>query len=180
MGVTTWTEQQDTILIDGLKSDQTYMQIADKLGISKAMVSGRIHRLRKLRPSDLPAKNMFTPTSKLTDPNAKGELAPNQLNLKKLRSQSGVSGQAKVGKPHGSRLNWKLPSIAVEKPTNLPVAFMELPRGACSWCLDDINQDVSATMMCCAAPVMDKSKREGDRRSSHCAYHYQMSVRRLS
>lgn len=179
MGVTTWTEQQDTILIDGLKSDQTYMEIADKLGISKAMVSGRIHRLRKLRPSDLPAKNMFVPTSKLTDPNAEGELAPNQLNLKKLRKQCGTSGRAKTEKQYVSKLNWKLPSIAVEKPTNPPVAFMELPRGACSWCLEDINQDVSATMMCCAAPVMDESKREGDRRSSHCVYHYQMSVRRL-
>lgn len=179
MGVTTWTEQQDTILIDGLKSHQTYMQIADKLGISKAMVSGRIHRLRKLRPSDLPAKNMLPPMSKLTGPNLECDLAPNKVNLKKSQKQCGSFGQVKAEKPHVSRLNWKLPSIAVEKPTNLPVAFMELPRGACSWCLDDINQDVSAVMMCCAAPVMDKSKREGDRRSSHCVYHYQMSVRRL-
>ena len=180
MGVTTWTAQQDATLIDGLRSHQTYMQIADKLGISKAMVSGRIRRLRKLRPSDLPAKNMFAPTSKLTEPNANSELVPNKVNLKKLRKQSGASGHPKAEKHYVSKLDWKLPSIAVEKPTNPPVAFMTLPRGACSWCLDDINQDASASMMCCAAPVMDKSKREGDRRSSHCVYHYQMSVRRLS
>jgi hypothetical protein len=179
MGVTTWTKAQDVILIDGLKSDQTYKQIADKLGLSKAMISGRIRRLRKLRPSDLPPKTTAIDTS--CKAQKKGAIHEDKHNLKRQTCRD--SGSAKF-KPNAklrpvSVLNWKLPSILVEKPTTPSVEFMRLKQGTCSWCMDDINQEAGANMMCCAAPVMDKSKRDGDRRSSHCTYHYEMSAQRL-
>jgi hypothetical protein len=154
MGVTTWTETQDAILLNGLKSDQTYTQIADKLGVSKAMVSGRIHRLRKLRPLQFLAKQ---------------STKPNKKPKPKIIS----------GKKSKLKLNWQTPSIPVEKPNNPPAPFKQLERGYCSWCLDDFGTEPGSNMMFCAAPVVDKSKREGDRRSSHCVYHYEMSRRKL-
>lgn len=154
MGVTTWTETQDAILRNGLNADQTYTQIADKLGVSKAMVSGRIHRLRKLNPLQFIAKHSAAPSK---------QSKPKRISGKKPKL----------------KLEWQAPSIPVEKPCNPPAPFKQLERGYCSWCLDDFGTDPGANMMCCAAPVMDKSKREGDRRSSHCAYHYDMSRRKL-
>ncbi|MEP3196343.1 MAG: hypothetical protein ABJO57_00600 [Lentilitoribacter sp.] len=179
MGVTTWTKAQDVILIDGLKGNQTYKQIADTLGLSKAMISGRIRRLRKLRPNDLPPKTIAPDiSSKAQEKRAIHCDKPN-LNYQKNRYKDGVRLKSNAKLKPVSTINWKLPSILVEKPINRSVEFMHLKQGTCSWCLDDINQEAGARMMCCAAPVMDKSKREGDRRSSHCVYHYEMSVRRL-
>lgn len=155
MGVTTWTETQDAILLNGLKANQTYAQIANLLGVSKAMVSGRIHRLRKLRHIKIPAKQ-----EKASSKNSK----PKSI----LRAKPSLN------------LDWQSPSIAVVKPKNPPVRFSILQRGYCTWCVEDGGAEARANMMCCAAQVMDKSKREGDRRSSHCAYHYEMSQRRFS
>lgn len=154
MGVTTWTETQDAILLNGLKANQTYAQIANILGVSKAMVSGRIHRLRKLRHIKIPTKQS-TEQSKISKPkrilHAKPPLKPHRQS----------------------------PSIEVVRPNNPPVRFSLLQRGYCTWCVDDAGVEAGADMKCCAAQVMDKSKREGDRRSSHCAYHYEMSRRKL-
>lgn len=179
MGVTTWTKAQDVILINGLKEDQTYKQIADKLGLSKAMISGRIRRLRQLRPSDLPPKTIAIDASNKAQ--KKGAIHADKHNVKRQTHRDKDSAKLKPNakiKPI-SALNWKLPSILVEKPTTPSVEFMHLKQGTCSWCMDDINQEAGANMMCCAAPVMDKSKREGDRRSSHCTYHYEMSAHRI-
>lgn len=179
MGVTTWTKAQDAILISGLKGEQTYKQIADKLGLSKAMISGRIHRLRKLRPRDLPPKTIATDTSSKAQ--EKGAIHCDKLNLKRqtYRDKDSAKLKSNAKLRPVSTLNWKLPSILVETPNNRSVEFMRLKQGTCSWCMDDINQEAGANMMCCAAPVMDKSKRKGDRRSSHCAYHYEMSAHRI-
>ncbi len=177
MGVTTWTKAQDAILIDGLKTDQSYRQIAEKLGLSKAMISGRIHRLRKLRPHDLPLK--IAPPNILSNIQRQGGLSSDKLNQTRRPSSDKDKSQHKLNakiKPT-LMLNWKQPSIIIEKPTTPPIAFMCLERGTCLWCLEDVNQEAGASMLCCAAPVMDKSKREGDRRSSHCVYHYEMSTR---
>ena len=70
MGVTTWTDAQDTQLLDGLKADRTYTQIATDLGVSKAMVSGRIYRLRHLRPDDVPYKKVQTKLASKKTPKA--------------------------------------------------------------------------------------------------------------
>lgn len=156
MGVTTWTAEQDAILRHGVEADQTYSQIAEKLGVSKAMVSGRIHRLRKTR---------------------KGCLPPKREQRSRPKSKPG-SHSTPEPKFH-EKLNWNPPSVLIEKPKNPPVRFHQLGNGLCSWCVDDETSEPGANMMCCAAPVMDKSKREGDRRSSHCAYHYEMSRRAI-
>lgn len=195
MGVTSWTDTQDTILLDGLKADQTYTQIADTLGVSKSMVSGRLYRLRKLRPDDVPPKLVI---KKIAPKIAQNTNAANKAKLPKAGTITptlmGKKNQRKPDKnPRGNHqrntahtahnlaqnLDWKTPSIAIEPPRNSPVSFMHLGRGLCTWCVDDLAVDATAMMMCCAAPVIDKAKREGDRRSSHCAYHYEMGVRRL-
>ena len=178
MGVTTWTKAQDLILIDGLNRHKTYQQIADKLGLSKAMISGRIRRLRKLRPNDLPLKTTAPIISRKAQ--QKGALNSDKSNFRHQiysdKNSAKLKSNAKL-RPVLA-LNWTSPSILVEKPTTPPVPFMHLKQGTCSWCMDDINQEAGANMMCCAAPVIDTSKREGDRRSSHCVYHYEMSAHR--
>lgn len=156
MGVTTWTAEQDAILRHGIEAHQTYSQIAKNLGVSKAMVSGRIHRLRKTGKGCLPPK-------------------PNTQSRPKLKPESHSKPEPKFHE----KLNWNPPSIPIEKPKNSPVRFNQLGYGLCSWCVDDEASEPGINMMCCAAPVMDKSKREGDRRSSHCAYHYEMSRRAI-
>ncbi|MBO6918905.1 MAG: hypothetical protein JJ858_10785 [Rhizobiaceae bacterium] len=166
MGVTTWTEAQDEILLQGLKTDQTYSQIADQLGMSKAMVSGRIHRLRKTKA--ILSLNTRVGSSCLKRKGNRESAAPRNPER---------STDKKFNASSLAALNWKAPSVEVHKPQNAPMPFMQLKRGFCSWCVDDEVEDAGAGMMCCAAPVMDKSKREGDRRASHCLYHFKKSIR---
>lgn len=169
MGVTTWTQAQDQIILDGLKADDTYTEIASRLGVSKAMVSGRLYRLRKLRPADVPPKRVQTPLV----PRA-GTLTPLLISGKNSRVKSSDCADKYAPKPRQNKR--QLRAVQSEKPTNPPVPFIELERGFCSWCVDDKAEEAGANMMCCAAPVIDKLKREGDRRASHCAYHYELSI----
>lgn len=182
MGVSTWTNTQDQAILDGLKADQTYTQIASSLGVSKAMVSGRLYRLRKLRPDDVPEKKVqfihnrraqlrklpnFLPHSVPHSLPRAGTLSPNMIARKNARIERSIRRDEKnaadraVAQPH--------PSLA---PDYAPVAFMALQRGHCTWCVEG---EAGAGMMCCAVPVLDAKRREGDRRSTHCSYHYELS-----
>lgn len=167
MGVSTWNETQDQAILDGLKSDQTYTQIATSLGVSKAMVSGRLYRLRKLRPDDVPEKKVqFVHTRRMHSssiPRA-GTLTPEMIARKNARVERSIL------RDHKNAANR---AVALPKPDTTPLPFMSLERGQCTWCVDE--GDASATMLCCAAPVVDAKKREGDRRSTHCHYHYELS-----
>ncbi len=170
MGVSTWTDTQDQMILDGLKADQTYTQIATSLGVSKAMVSGRLYRLRKLRPDDVPEKRVQFIHKHRSRPRT-GPMAKT-LNIASA-GQKTFERQARSNAKKATNLA----SVNGLKytPKNDPAPFMTLERGQCSWCLDG-DEDASATMMCCAAPVVDAKKREGDRRSTHCHYHYQLSL----
>lgn len=162
MGVSTWTNSQDQVILDGLKSNQTYTQIATFLGVSKAMVSGRLYRLRKLRPDDVPETKVQFIHNRRVFPNA-GTLSPKMLARKNLRIERSIRRDEKNA---ANRVQ------ALSVPDCAPVAFMALERGNCTWC---VAGEASATMLCCAAPVVDPKKREGDRRSTHCQYHYELS-----
>lgn len=189
MGVTTWTDAQDAQLLDGLKADRTYTQIATNLGVSKAMVSGRLYRLRQLRPDDVPQKQVQTKKrqiKKATDripkvgSRAKILISQNDVcklikgNLKPDLSATFIPND-KFKTPKNS--NTPKRKISLHKPNNQPIEFMALERGYCLWCVDEERARSPANMLCCAAPVIDAAKRDGDRRSSHCAYHYELSCR---
>lgn len=162
MGISTWTDNQDQVILDGLKSHQTYTQIATSLGVSKAMVSGRLYRLRKLRPDEMPEKKaQFIHTRRAIS--RAGILTPKMLARKNGRIERSFRRDEKNAADR---------AITQPIPDHAPVAFMSLERGHCTWC---VKGEASAAMMCCAAPVIDPKKREGDRRSTHCAYHYELS-----
>lgn len=171
MGVSTWTNTQDQMILDGLKADQTYTQIATSLGVSKAMVSGRLFRLRKLRPDDVPEKKAqfihnrrALPRAGASSSKMPGALSPKIIARKNVRIDRSIRRDEK---------NAANRAVAQPKPNYAPVPFMALERGHCTWCVEG---NAGAGMMCCAAPVLDAKKREGDRRSSHCAYHYELSL----
>lgn len=106
MGVTTWTDAQDEMLLMCLKADHSYMQIAETLGVSKAMVSGRLYRLRKLRPHDVPEKHEISLITKI-----------------------GSKPANKLGEVSTPKLDWKPTSIVIEKLANQPKPFVQLEHG---------------------------------------------------
>lgn len=172
MGVSTWTITQDQVILDGLKANLTYTQIATSLGVSKAMVSGRLYRLRKLRPGDVPQKKVQVCQRRQTAWRTGikfGKPKPNSFShksalIEKLiwRDQKIISDKTLLG----------------SKPNSAAVPFMALERGACTWCVsDEVSSgiEVGAGMMCCAAPVVNARAHEGDRRATHCQYHYELS-----
>lgn len=172
MGLCTWTNTQDQVILDGLKADQTYTQIATSLGVSKAMVSGRLFRLRKLRPDEVPEKKaQFIHTRRSLSralPRA-GTIPASKIASKNARIERSILRDAR---------NAALRATALPKPDNAPMAFMQLEWGQCTWCVaDEAGQDeAGAQMMCCAADVIDPKRREGDRRATHCYHHYEMSL----
>lgn len=171
MGVSTWTNNQDQVILDGLKSDQTYTQIATSLGVSKAMVSGRLYRLRKLRPDDVPEKKVQFIHNRRALPRTiqrAGTLTPEMIARKNVRIERSIRRDVKNATDR---------ALAQPMPNYAPVAFMALERGHCTWCVEGEASpyETGVGMMCCAVPVLDPKKREGDRRSTHCAYHYELS-----
>lgn len=188
MGVTTWTDAQDTQLLNGLKADRTYTQIAANLGVSKAMVSGRLYRLRQLRPDDVPQKkrqskklqtNAGSLTKALISQKNRHRRVDGGLNpdLRHRTNPKSILKPKLEPKPILNKTNPPERQISFGRPKNLPIEFMALEQGQCLWCVDADSVRSPANMLCCAAPVIDAAKRDGDRRSSHCAYHYELSCR---
>lgn len=143
-----WDKSSEDRLIELFKAGHTLSEIARTLGTSRNAISGKINRLRKARPNDIPAANNLT----------KDEIS--------VRSRRTTRSPAKKKTSRSKQT----PSL---KPTDPPIPFNQLEKGQCSFCVEAPDAPAHAGMLCCGAPVIDRLAREGDRRASHCQFHYE-------
>lgn len=151
---------QNLKLIEGIIMKKTYREIANELGCKPSIVAGRVFRMRQ---EHSPYIDLMPPA---------GHLSGEDMSERNSRKKS-----AKVNMQIPPKL--RLPSDAlrsITKPKNAPKTFLDLGPYECSWAVEPMDSAGRAQMLCCAADVMCPSKREGDRRASHCAYHYALSI----
>lgn len=154
--VTRQRRADDLRVIAGVRSKKTYREIASEIGVRPSVVSGRIFRMRQMK----------SPYCEIVPP--AGHLSDRDVSERNVRKKSRKSAEVE--------LKDRQEPIFIAKPANAPKKFMDLACDECSWSVEDQNNPGHASMLCCGAPVMDPSRREGDRRSSHCAYHYAFSI----
>lgn len=151
-----WDTPMDDQLIDLLSAGHTTTDIALTLGKSRNAVSGRIFRLRQTRPDEIPAA---------------GSLPKAEVAARNSRPDK--------SKPKPAPKLVKTPTKPTQ-PENSPIPFIQLEVGQCAFCVEDSESPVSSEMMCCGAPTIEPAAREGDRRKSHCDYHYRIVTDRSS
>lgn len=167
-----WTDEVDTAICEGLKSGLSYSQIGEQFKFSRSQISGRVFRLRKHSPEKLPVE-FRSPASSLREADRNRNIA----NAKR-KSQSSGNSDAKPARKSLDEIEKNILPDTLIKPKNKPVTFMDLERGQCTFCVDDLSEPASAQMMCCGAEVIDRYAREGDRKATHCNYHYERVVDR--
>lgn len=152
--------KEDLTLIKGTIMKKTYREMAEELGCRPSIVAGRIFRMRQ---EHSPYADLIPPA---------GHLSFDEVSRRNSRKKS-------------DKINMKLPkdacafappSVDIKAPNNPPKTFLQLGQFECSWALGLKDESSGPIMLCCAAKVLNPSAREGDRRASHCAYHYARSI----
>jgi GcrA cell cycle regulator len=64
----------------------------------------------------------------------------------------------------------------VSVPMLGPVAFADLERGQCRWCIEPALSPAGPDMNCCGGAVIDATAPEGRREATHCPLHYGVST----
>lgn len=147
-------------LLKGIIMKKTYREIAVELGCKPSIVAGRVFRMRQ---ENSPYAEFIPPA---------GHLSSEDISDRNSRKKSAKVNMQMPDKSPGTNFF----SRSIAKPSNAPKTFLELKQYECSWAVDSPDREGCKETLCCAAEVMDPTKREGDRRSSHCPYHYALSI----
>lgn len=156
-------QKEDLTLIKGTIMKKTYREMAEELGCKPSIVAGRIFRMRQ---DHSPYADLMPPA---------GHLSFEDVSKRNSRKKSDKINM----KPPKDAGEFAPSPVDLKAPDNPPKTFLELGQFECSWALGSKDESSGSDMLCCAADVLNPSAREGDRRASHCAYHYARSIAQL-